>query len=130
MFEVVETADGKWMLLCNGFQYGGDYDDSGAGDQVYETKGEALDALAQHVDEMKAILEAATRPAEEWLRIYQQKYPGFEIIDPAGWDRRPAMWEDSWNKPITRAEFDKRVATSICCFPLSMLNDAKETNNV
>ena len=40
--EVVETVDGRWMVLENGFQRGGHIDRSGAGDLTYATKAEAL----------------------------------------------------------------------------------------
>jgi hypothetical protein len=35
---------GGWMVLVNGFQWGGDYDRSGAGNAVFRTKAEAAEA--------------------------------------------------------------------------------------
>ena len=39
--EIVETVDGEWMVLQNGFQVGGKVDRSGAGDQTFHTWREA-----------------------------------------------------------------------------------------
>ena len=39
---IEETTDGEYILLVNGFQWGGEYDRSGAGNATFKT---ALDAL-------------------------------------------------------------------------------------
>jgi hypothetical protein len=43
-YEVVETVDGDWMILINGFQTGSDVDRSGAGSDTYPTYAEAYKA--------------------------------------------------------------------------------------
>ena len=35
---------------------------------------------------------------------------GFEVLDPDGWDR--TNFQESWNEPITRDEFMRRVSKS------------------
>jgi len=42
--EIVQTIDGRYMLLVNGFQWGGTYDRSGAGDATFESTDEAIGA--------------------------------------------------------------------------------------
>lgn len=45
--KVLETIDGRiglprrWIVTVNGFQHGGEYDRSGAGDLTFETRKEA-----------------------------------------------------------------------------------------
>lgn len=39
--EIVKTVDDKWIVLIDGFQHGGKYDKSGAGDKVFNTFEEA-----------------------------------------------------------------------------------------
>jgi len=39
--EVVETIGGRWMVLVNGFQWGGTIDRSGAGSATWKTANEA-----------------------------------------------------------------------------------------
>jgi hypothetical protein len=47
--EIVDTIDGDWMVLVNGFQWGGHYDRSGAGNATFPTKREATEAyLSEH----------------------------------------------------------------------------------
>jgi len=41
MYEIIQTVDGKWIILCNGFQYGGTYDASGAGNMEFDSNEEA-----------------------------------------------------------------------------------------
>jgi hypothetical protein len=43
-YEVVETVDGDWMILINGFQTGSDVDRSGAGSDTYPTYADAYKA--------------------------------------------------------------------------------------
>ena len=35
--EIIETVDGDWMVLQNGFQCGGKVDSSGAGNKTFHT---------------------------------------------------------------------------------------------
>lgn len=47
-WEAVETVDGRWMILVNGFQWGPDasrVDKSGANDATWKTEEEAQEAL-------------------------------------------------------------------------------------
>jgi len=46
MYEIVKTIDGEWMILINGFQYGGEYDSSGAGNMTFPSQHEAATHLA------------------------------------------------------------------------------------
>ena len=46
MYEIVEAYGGGWIVLCNGYQIGGNVDRSGAGDAVYSTRIEAAEAIA------------------------------------------------------------------------------------
>ncbi len=47
--EVVDTIDGDWMVLVNGFQWGGSYDRSGAGNATFPTRQAATEAyLSEH----------------------------------------------------------------------------------
>ena len=39
---VVATVDGRWMILVNGFQWGGTYDRSGAGDATFDSSDAAI----------------------------------------------------------------------------------------
>jgi len=39
--EIIETVDGDWMVLQNGFQCGGKVDSSGAGNKTFHTWREA-----------------------------------------------------------------------------------------
>lgn len=64
------------------------------------------------------------RTSREWLEIYQQEHPGFDIYDPDGWDRSPGNFRASWEERITREEFSRRVMLSTCRYPTSMLNVA------
>lgn len=46
--EIIETVDGKWIVLVNGFQWGkGPYDASGCSAEQWETKREAQEAFNQ-----------------------------------------------------------------------------------
>jgi hypothetical protein len=48
--EIKETIDGKWMILCNGFQWGEPpLDTSGCSSQVWDTKELALMALHEQL---------------------------------------------------------------------------------
>jgi len=40
--EVVATVDGRWMILVNGFQWGGTYDRSGAGNATFDSSDAAI----------------------------------------------------------------------------------------
>jgi hypothetical protein len=44
------------------------------------------------------------------LPVEWQKIDGVEVMDPDGWDRR--NFEESWNTPITHAEWLDRVSQS------------------
>jgi hypothetical protein len=45
-FEIVETVDGRWMVLVGGVQWGtGPRDKSGASSQTWATRSEAVDAF-------------------------------------------------------------------------------------
>ncbi len=45
-FAVEETIDGRWIVLCNGLQYGtAPYDASGASSQTWVTKDAAIAAV-------------------------------------------------------------------------------------
>lgn len=46
-----------------------------------------------------------TRPSGTWAL-----YTGITVLDPDGWDR--ANFQESWNEPITLAEFHRRVRLS------------------
>jgi len=54
---------------------------------------------------------AKKKTSAEWL--VQETYVK-QILDPDGWDRK--NFEESWNKKITRKEFQKRLAKSTCMF--------------
>lgn len=41
---IEQTVDGDYMVLVNGFQWGGDYDRSGAGNATFKTPAEAIGA--------------------------------------------------------------------------------------
>jgi hypothetical protein len=41
---IVKTADGRYIILVNGFQWGGRYDRSGAGDATFPTRKAAIEA--------------------------------------------------------------------------------------
>lgn len=43
--EVVEVVGGRWMVLVNGYQVGGNIDKSGAGDLTFETRKEASEYM-------------------------------------------------------------------------------------
>lgn len=45
---------------------------------------------------------------EEWLQ--EPEYKLYKIIDPDGWDRK--NFEEDWNKPITKEEFDQKLMYS------------------
>lgn len=51
--------------------------------------------------------EIELKSAEEWLQ--EPEFKGIIILDPDGWDRRPGHFEKSWNKKITKQEFNKRL---------------------
>lgn len=53
------------------------------------------------------------RGAADWLQT--TLYKGVEVLDPDGWDRSDL--ERSWEEPITRAEFERRLMQSSCKFP-------------
>ncbi len=48
---IEETVDRQFMVLVNGFQWGGEYDTAGAGNATFETESEAIHTFAseQHV---------------------------------------------------------------------------------
>jgi hypothetical protein len=39
--DITESVDGRWMVLCRGYQIGGDVDRSGSGNLTFDTKQEA-----------------------------------------------------------------------------------------
>lgn len=46
---VEETVDGRWMILSSGIQWGeGPHDASGCSSQTWETREDALRAIAEH----------------------------------------------------------------------------------
>ena len=50
--------------------------------------------------------------SEEWSKIVERE-TGIIMIDPDGWDRsNEENFEASWNEPITRETFDRRLAQS------------------
>lgn len=49
------------------------------------------------------------RPSSDWMKLC----PDVVIVDFDGWDRsNPANFEKSWGEPITREEFNRRLARS------------------
>jgi len=46
--EIVETIDGRWMVLTNGWQTFGEPDSTGAGTATYPTAAAAAAAWAEH----------------------------------------------------------------------------------
>lgn len=62
------------------------------------------------------------RTSEAWQKLVQAVYPDFVIMDPDGWDRK--NYQYSWHEElITKEEFEKRAATSTCCWPREMIQD-------
>ena len=55
------------------------------------------------------------RTSQEWLELYQKDNPGFEIMDPDGWDRE--NFEQSWGEHIPEVIFKRRMMASTCRFP-------------
>tara|TARA_R100001594_G_scaffold26941_2_gene51646 strand:- start:2947 stop:3144 length:198 start_codon:yes stop_codon:yes gene_type:complete len=47
--------------------------------------------------------------SEEWSKIVEQE-EGIIILDADGWDR--SNFDASWNQPITKKTFDRRLAQS------------------
>ena len=47
--------------------------------------------------------------SEEWSKIVEQE-EGIIILDADGWDR--SNFDASWNEPITKKTFDRRLAQS------------------
>lgn len=49
--EIVETVDGRWMILVNGFQWGhGPYDRSGCSSETWPTRAEAACAYRERTE--------------------------------------------------------------------------------
>lgn len=44
LYRIDETIDGDYMVVVNGFQWGGNYGHNGAGDATFETIAEAREA--------------------------------------------------------------------------------------
>jgi len=47
--EIVETIDGRWMVLANGWQTFGEPDSTGCGTATYPSAAAAAAAWAEHV---------------------------------------------------------------------------------
>ena len=47
--------------------------------------------------------------SEDWAKIVERE-EGIIILDADGWDR--SNFDSSWNQPITKKTFDRRLAQS------------------
>jgi hypothetical protein len=52
------------------------------------------------------------KSSELWLDEKRKELPGFQILDPDGWDR--SNFEVSWKEAITKEEFERRCSLSTC----------------
>jgi hypothetical protein len=50
---IEQTVDGRYMVLVNGFQWGGNVDRSGAGDATFDTALAAAQAYRVYLDEQR-----------------------------------------------------------------------------
>lgn len=71
---IEETVDGRYMVLVNGFQWGGTYDASGAGNATFATALEALQAYrADQLTERRAITDTITYDVHEGSPSWHQQ---------------------------------------------------------
>jgi uncharacterized protein with von Willebrand factor type A (vWA) domain len=65
------------------------------------------------------------KSSQEWLQEIQENFPQVVVLDPDGWDRK--NYQESWNEPITREEFEKRFSMSTVQVPIEFINDFFKT---
>lgn len=51
------------------------------------------------------------KTSEEWLKIYKDDKPNFQLLDPDGWDRRNYKYS-FYEEKITNMEFMGRIIAS------------------
>ena len=65
------------------------------------------------------------KTSQEWFEQLENKYPGFVVMDPDGWDRK--NYQFSWHKEmISKEEFEKRLLISTIVMPYEMIRDMKD----
>lgn len=60
------------------------------------------------------------KSSQEWLDEIQEMFPTIVVLDPDGWDRK--NYQESWNEPITKSEFEKRFARSTVQLPREFID--------
>lgn len=87
-YSAEETIDGEWMVLCGGIQTGDNVDLSGAGDDTYETEGQAIKAAWEdYGDEPEERLEALQHwLVSDWLADKLESIGACVVHDIMGFD--------------------------------------------
>jgi hypothetical protein len=81
--------------------------------------------LQIHNETFQETLKDELKSSQEWLEEIQEKFPQVMVLDPDGWDRK--NYQESWNEPITKAEFEKRFARSTVHLPREFIDSLLKT---